>query len=260
MAKHYLSITKNVYKKNKQSSINKKENKWVYIQSLEEESQPFAIFELWPQKVPKILWKRCSTKQKKLWHIQRIQMLERKIFDSCPELSNLLINLRLQKNFVKAIEKYGDIFNDIFKIIIKIPNKKNIVVNFSDIPDEDDLIQDDLELSVEVVIDKDNKISEEDMGKILESVCMGLEKEGEIIIYQELPLKIQRKNKNGEMEWINQEKVFGVRLQNSSWTGLNKNEVRNTLTVNKENGDTIPIPLGLFCGDMEDFIKNISKY
>lgn len=77
-----------------------------------------------------------------------------------------------------------------------------------------------------------------------ESLALAMIYGGTLVVRTELPLKVQRPNELGQLEWVQQDRLYGFQLANRDWEPVSEAQLRQASAFDAQTGRPLPVVAG----------------
>jgi hypothetical protein len=225
------------------------------IFTLPENEQAVAIFKRWPQDLPLKLIKYIPNPLLDAWMSMHEEREDARDPFTPERLREMARAFRWEEMAQETNRAYGDEINHIIAVMRSISGAKELTVMMPDTLDGETKNEDDDESGMTGIfmVNENGKIDDED--SLRGGLGIALKEGGSMIIRQQLKLKVQRVDLEGNMEWKNQERVYGMFLNEGQMIPLDDKELKQSYSVDHQTGKAIETPLGLHYGNLKDFMK-----
>lgn len=219
--------------------------------------QARAWFQQWPQRVPDVVWHHMSRAEHVAWlAISQAHKL-RQMIDENPTAQPMLLQWRLESLASAATVRHSLAVKEVHAALAKIKGPLTAIVHFSvpEIAGPTTVTETAIPTSFAGEYHADAAGQWGDDAPALNmALALGLEKEGSVIIQQQLPMRVQRPDARGELVWVHQERLYGIGLLNGEWEPAPAQAVRGARSVDGETGLPVAVAAGLSFGDLADLL------
>ena len=220
----------------KQLRHNRQRQKFDEVLALPETEQAQALFALWSEKLPRLIRAQIKSDLRSAWRSLREEQTEARFqawmedyFDADMK-EEVMDHLR---------ELHGEKAIDLAQVISRIPNLLKMTLVFHN--------QDAVSFDLQGYEDCEDDI--------INGFCLALNQGAGILIRQELPLKSQIRNSQGEWVWVQQNRIYGVYAGHGELGWLSKEQVRKSFMTDANTGEALPSDGFTNFGDIKDFVK-----
>lgn len=197
----------------------------AHVLALPERTQAKTLLALWPEKLPKAVRSRLPKKLLQAWRGARAEKVEAR--------GELFFNM-VKENNDFLMERHGEKSMDICSLVESVPSLHAVIVSPEGEeqhmypPPKNDHVSSDLFLAF----------------------CLALEVGGSVVLRQMSPLRVQVKNDKGQLEWVNQERVYGLVCHEGDFVPLSAAQMRQGCSVDHDGNPLVRDPKIVF-GDMK---------
>lgn len=207
------------------------------ICSLPAGAQADALFAVWPERLPRVVRSKVDTDLLKGWralrekrHDERWEALHDMLDEEGDQLSD---DERAEQIDYLLLQKYGDEAEKICALVETLSDLKFITaaITVPTHPDQEPML---LDLECEGLDQEELRFN------LMLLFVRSLHFSAGIQIRQTLPLRTQVKNRSGEMEWVHQERVYGIVTLQGEWAPITEQEVKRAYNHDHEDGSVLP--------------------
>lgn len=235
----------NLHAAQKEQRLERQRVTLALILALPVDEQTAALFEAWPQRIPKTVWTVLSRQQKHAW-----QALRQEKWDTNdePEQDDGLAVYREFGGEAAVTHRQG--IDEVLGLCQSVQGTKRLVIVFEDPLDDEDPAQ---SLTSSYLMSSQGEINGLSNSVPLDEVlAFCLYGQGTLTIRQELALKVQQRDAQGQKVWVAQERMYGVQMSEGHWSTMSPTEMR--LNCRNQAGKG-PLPAGISFGDLKEVVK-----
>lgn len=212
---------KQVYQDTKRARHQTQAAHLATVMALPERARAGTLFALWPERLPRLVRSQIDKPTLAAW-----RALREAEHDSRWEAIDMQMDAMKEVERQQAIahmlmDEHGEAVGDITALIKSLTNLKKISINAGS-----QLVSFDLENGEEV-----------DHADL--AIAMALHVGGGIVIRQSSALRAQVKDTNGQMNWVQQERVYGIGCAQGKWFAMSESEMR-TAYNHDQQGNPLP--------------------
>lgn len=221
------------YTKAKQSRRDFQMSALNQILALPEEARADELFSRWPHKLPRAVRKALPKPALHAWRARRGEELQRQFEEDEAAMEELMSMMMAD---AAVMEAHRQTAMEILGLARSIADLKRITVVSEHSHVEFDLKEDN---------------SEDEM---IYSLCWALEEGGGITLRQKLALRSQVRGEDGTMNWVHQERIYGIACSQGQWQGVTAAQMRHAYT-HKSDGTPLPVDASTTFGNAQDLIR-----
>lgn len=252
----------------KRNRLNKQTQKLAFIQSQPEEAWVDLLLEQWPQVLPEYVICRLLEQGYTQCVQDHVDVVKsRRHFKNLDATLNVMEHALTDDTVIDMYRNLGrnnpqvlHSAQDMLAFIATLPKPTQLMVVTSDIlllaamkstgvvnhPEEERMICETRSRSSRFLIDDH---WDHDQRSYLDgAVVAGLAHKGGVQIRHPLPLRVQRPNQHGVMEWVAQEKIYGFSLVQGEIIPLSVQQLTNAHCTGP-NGEHLPLEIGTHIGN-----------
>lgn len=208
----------------------------------------------WPHRVPKIVWARMSSHEHLAWLTGHQASRLRQLIDQNPTSQPVLLRWRIQALAEKAVQVQASPLTDLCAVINKIKGPLAAIVHFSVRALADPSASTPTSFVGQYVADEKRDWGA-DAPSLRMALALGLEDEGSVVIRQQLPLRAQRRQPDGSVDWVHQERAYGIRLNQGNWESVSAEEVRQAYAQRDIEDPAAPAGAALSYGEFQSLVE-----
>ena len=263
-----IATLPNTFDQQKLKRLNKQAQKLAVIQAQPEEIWVDLLLEYWPQALPEYVLCRLLEQGYAHYAQEHIDVVgSRQHFKNLDATLDAMEHAFTDDAVVDMYQNLGknnpEILShaqDMLAFIAALPKPTQIVVVGSDIlllaamkstgvvnhPEEERMICETRSRPSRFLMD--NNWDQDQRSYLEGAVVAGLAHKGGVQIRHPLPLRVQRPNQHGVMEWVAQEKIYGFALIQGEITPLSIQQLTNAHFTGP-NGEHLPLEIGTHMGN-----------
>lgn len=206
------------------------------VLALPESEQAQALFARWSEKLPRLVRSEITPSLRTAWRALREEQTETR-FQAWMEDH---FNAEMKEEVMDHLRQlHGEKAIDLAQVISRIPNLLKITLVFHN----------------QNAVSFDLQGYEDCEDDIINGFCLALNQGAGILIRQELPLKSQVRNAQGELVWVQQNRIYGVYAGHGELVWLSKEQVRKSFMTDAKTGQALPSDGFTNFGDIKDFVR-----
>lgn len=257
-----LSFEKARYHQTKKRRHQKQQDRLANILKLDEMNQPEALVKAWPQKLPQLVRRQLDRFVLEEWQALKETHQKMAFYKNHPFALPEFIKYDLPYLGEIGRKYHQEIIQQFLNMFESLRGKKTITCNFSVVDPMEGIfttMAPFIYLNRRFQIDEHNNVLN-DQGKPDQKwfeYVVGFSMGGmaSMVIRQELSIKYQTKNKQGETLWEHQNRIFGVRFEMDNIVGLSSTQMQESYNVDHDTHLPLPTPTGTSFGDARAMVK-----
>ena len=244
-----------LYSEAKQQKRKEQLRAYEAVLSLPVRAQGSALYALWPQKLPKVVRRAIQAPLRKMWLHARGEKM--RLFHEA--FVHALEHVQQDHELLEALEdqddmeafeqmlltQHGQAIDDLSAIVFSLPHLKDVT-----------MVCDEAFRVFEFEEDSVLKGGRNEAHQFKMALGIALDEGGGITVRQKLPLLSQVENEQGEMEWKNQERVFGFACFEGQWAGLTASDMRQAHNTDHTTGKVVPHDPVTSIGDAHNLVRD----
>lgn len=203
-------MTSNAYSSRKQARRQTQAQHLETVRQLPIRSQAAALFGLWPERLPRLVRRQIDKTTLAGWRALRSQAHDQR-WEAFDEMLDAQIQLDEQAQIRALLEtEHGAAAFQIQALVGSLSNLKSLVITAG-----------------EQAMTLDVAGGEDVEDDALYAIMLALHLGGSVVARQNLALRTQVKNAQGKMEWVHQERIYGIVCEDGQWTAMSEAQMRN---------------------------------
>lgn len=205
------------------------------VMELPEDHWGEALFDLWPEKLPKVVRSAIPGYVLQDWRSCREALTEKRVEEFFALQEEMM---DFEARMLQALATHNEKGMELLAPLQSMVGMKAVTIQ-----------------SGELVF-KFERGDGWNFEGILEAICWALEEGGGITVRQELSLRVQIPQPDGTMAWVPQERVYGFFCINGEWQPVTPAQMRHAYTHTPDGQPLPPDPETSF-GDARDLVLSM---
>ena len=227
------SSTPPLYQQARQARHERQAQQIEEVLALPADQQGQALFQRWPHKLPRLVRHAIDTEVREAWRSLRTEHQDA-FWDALCDSMNESSALEAQMHDLRRI--HGAKAQEMAQLISRIPNLLKMTV---------------VRQNASRTFNLNGTEDLED--EIFDALCIVLYEGGGIVVRQELPLRSQIIDAQGNKTWVQQNRIYGVYGGQGQWMLMSKSQVRQSFMTDSQTGQPLPGDGFTTFGDIKDF-------
>jgi hypothetical protein len=183
----------------------------VAIRALPEAQQSRALWERWPQRVPKAVWRVLTGRERKGWQATAQLAVLMRRFACWPVYNPEDVRHRLRELAALARVMHGSALRHLLAPVLAHPGSQCLTVYYFVHGLMGPFNPKTASFVTQAALGPQGDWGDH-REATLNALALGLLHGGTVVVRQELPLKSQRQDASGQWAWVPQERVMGATL------------------------------------------------
>ena len=203
------------------------------IMAQPETSWADELFSRWPHKLPRAVRKALPKPALHAWRAKRGEELQRQFEEDEAAMEELMAMVLAD---TEVMETHRQAATEILALANSVTDLTRITV-----------VSDHVSAEFEL----EEGYSEEEM---IHALCWALEEGGGITLRQRLALRSQVRGEDGTMNWVHQERIYGIACGEGQWQGVTAAQMRHAYT-HKPDGTPLAVDASTTFGNAQDLVR-----
>ena len=257
-----LSFGKALFDQKKRKRLQKQQERLKYVLSLDEQDQAEALLAVWPQALPRAVKQQLDRFLLEEWVLLKETHQKMAFYKNHPLAMPEFLKYDLPLLGDVGRKYHQETIENMLALLRDLKGSKRITCRFTVVDPMEGVfntVAPFLYLSrtfqiteAGEVLDDQGKPDEKWFGYVVGFSLTGM---ATMVIRQELPLKIQRLNSEGQLAWENQERVFGLHFGVNEIFGVSAQEMQENFNIEHGTGEAFSTPHGTSFGDSRPLVQ-----
>lgn len=223
-----ISLRRVSYDQRKQARLRRQRKELDRLRELPLPQRAEELYTQWKRKVPQVVWKALTGAERAGWlacqHLDRSQ----REFDACPTLSPEDAQRRLNTLGKGAMRLYAHSLREVLVLLTRPGGPHRLILHFYAFGITGPSTEEPT-----LIVGRYETDAQGDWGAawplIVRGVSLGLLNGGTVIFQQQLPMRVERVDENGDRGWEHQTRIYGASLgmdEAGVWEPLAADNVR----------------------------------
>lgn len=215
-----IDFRRAAYARKKRQRLAKQDADMARILGLEEDEQPDALFERWPQSIPARLRSNLVEDVYFAWGQLVGQRSDRKFAQSLPKMAELSRIQVLEDIGEEGLRRHGVEIKALLDRILALKGNKSLMLML----DESSLGGEGARSNI--YMDLIGPPTEDILEQIRTALASMFMLGGQLLINQTLPMRSQQRDAEGNLVWTAQERIYGAVMFEGQWRSLDESRLR----------------------------------